>query len=74
VASFVLAGRENGLSSTQTWRVAVAVAAAAYREAMNGFAGMPTLDVWYARLDVQDMIDGLRKQLTPVTPATTSAS
>src|SRR5262249_58218580 len=28
------------------------------------FAGMPTLDVWYARLDVEDLIEQLRSQLT----------
>jgi Uncharacterized protein conserved in bacteria (DUF2252) len=63
VASLVLAGRENGLGGAKTRRVAVA-AAAAYRTAMREFAGMPTLDVWYARLDVQDLIDRLSSQLT----------
>jgi uncharacterized protein (DUF2252 family) len=63
VASLVLAGRENGLGGAKSRRVAVA-AAAAYRTAMREFAGMPTLDVWYARLDVQDLIDQLRSQLT----------
>jgi uncharacterized protein (DUF2252 family) len=63
VASLVLAGRENGLDEAKTRRAAVA-AAAAYRAAMREFAGMPTLDVWYARLDVQDLIGQLGSQLT----------
>jgi len=63
VASLVLAGRENGLGGKQTRRVAVA-AAAAYRASMRDFAAMPTLDVWYARLDVRDLIDQLGSQLT----------
>jgi uncharacterized protein (DUF2252 family) len=63
VASLVLAGRENGLGGAKTRRVAVA-AAEAYRTAMRRFAGMPTLDVWYARLDVADLFGQLRSQMT----------
>src|SRR5690242_10207853 len=63
VASLVLAGRENGLGGAKTRRVAVA-AAEAYRTAMRAFAGMPTLDVWYARLDVEDLFGQLHSQLT----------
>jgi uncharacterized protein (DUF2252 family) len=63
VASLVLAGRENQLSAAQA-RQAAAAAAASYRTAMRQFAAMPTLDVWYARLDVEDLIGRLRPQLS----------
>jgi uncharacterized protein (DUF2252 family) len=55
-ASFVVAGRDNGFKETQTEQAAT-VAVAAYREAMADFAGMRTLDIWYSRLDAQDVLD-----------------
>ena len=53
-ASVEIAGRENGFSQQQR-RKAVLAAARAYREAMRGFAAMSGLDVWYARLDVDEV-------------------
>jgi uncharacterized protein (DUF2252 family) len=61
-ASLVVAGRDNGFSAKQARRVARA-ASARYREAMREFAGQPTLDVWYACLDVEDTIARFRSQL-----------
>jgi uncharacterized protein (DUF2252 family) len=61
-ASLVVAGRDNGLSAKQTRRVATA-AVAQYRTAMREFAGLPALDVWYARLDVADTITQFKSQL-----------
>ena len=61
-ASLVVAGLDNGFSAKQRRKVALA-AAAQYRTAMREFAGMPTLDVWYARLDVEDTIARFRSQL-----------
>src|SRR4051794_21015335 len=52
VASFSVAGRDRGFGLKQRTEVAGA-AAQGYREAMSGFAGMKTLDLWYARLDVK---------------------
>jgi len=62
VASLVVAGRGNGFTSGQTSRVALA-AAATYRVAMHELAAMSTMDVWYARLDVEDAITQFKAQL-----------
>src|SRR5512138_1648683 len=47
-ASFTIAARNNGFSAADA-RAATAASVTAYREAMATFAGMPTMDVWYAR-------------------------
>ena len=62
VASLVVAGRDNGFADTDSRRVALA-AGARYRRAMREFAGLPTLAVWYARLDVEDTIAQFKSQL-----------
>jgi uncharacterized protein (DUF2252 family) len=62
VASLVVAGRRNGFSSRQARRVALA-AAEIYRTAMHEFAAMSVMDVWYARLDVEDAIGRFKAQL-----------
>ena len=62
VASLVVAGRENGFGARETRRVALA-AAATYRRAMQEFAGMSALAVWYSRLDVEDAIARFKSQL-----------
>jgi uncharacterized protein (DUF2252 family) len=62
VASLVVAGRGNGFTSGQTRQVALA-AAAAYRVAMNEFAAMSAMAVWYARLDVEDTITRFKAQM-----------
>ncbi|MGW1956446.1 DUF2252 domain-containing protein [Streptomyces sp. NPDC001920] len=49
-ASLVIAGRANGFPVKDSEDV-VRAAVAAYRERMREFAGMRTLDVWYARDD-----------------------
>ena len=54
VASFAVAGRERGFRHKQRQRVNLAVASS-YREALRDFARMRALDVWYARLDVDDI-------------------
>ena len=33
---------------------------AAYREAMAGFAAMGTMDIWYAHLDEDELLKGIR--------------
>jgi len=60
VASFVIAGRNNGFSKADTRAVALA-SVAAYRDAMAEFAQMSTMDVWYAHYDedrLQQLIKG----------------
>jgi uncharacterized protein (DUF2252 family) len=49
-ASFLVAARDNGFSPAES-RDAAQASVTAYREAMAGFAGLSTMDVWYASLD-----------------------
>jgi uncharacterized protein (DUF2252 family) len=53
-ASFAVAGRDRGFDQAQRAATNLAVAAS-YREAMHDWAGMRKLDVWYARLDVDEL-------------------
>ncbi len=53
-ASFAVAGRDRGFGAKQ--RAAVSAAAGrSYRKAMREFAQMHALDLWYVRLDVEDL-------------------
>src|SRR3954466_6106005 len=54
VASFAVAGRDRGFEAKPREAVALAVSRA-YREAMREFAGMRALDIWYARIDIQNV-------------------
>ena len=56
VASFEVAGRDRGFDAKTRRKVDLA-AAGAYREAMRSFAGMRTMDLWYTRLDVDDLVE-----------------
>jgi uncharacterized protein (DUF2252 family) len=51
-ASLEIAGRGNGFSARQC-RGVVLAAVAEYRRAMREFAGRPSLDVWYAHIDIE---------------------
>ena len=53
-ASFAVAARTRGFSATRRGGITRTVGRA-YREAMRGFAGMSRLDVWYARLDSDEI-------------------
>jgi uncharacterized protein (DUF2252 family) len=57
-ASFAVAARANGFPAPAVRRSAKRVARA-YRRAIREFAHMPTLDVWYARLNEDDMRAGI---------------
>jgi uncharacterized protein (DUF2252 family) len=59
VTSFVIAARDNGFTAAEA-RTAARQAAAAYRTAMAAFAGLGTMDVWYASLDEDKIMDTLR--------------
>jgi len=54
VASFAVAGRERGFDERERRRVSLA-ATRSYRLAMRRFARARTLDVWYARLEVEEI-------------------
>ncbi|MEV6245310.1 DUF2252 domain-containing protein [Streptomyces sp. NPDC051742] len=49
-ASFVIAARANGFDDAERARI-VRATVRSYREAMIRFAGMRTIDVWYAKID-----------------------
>ncbi len=51
-ASLMIACQDNGFAARDADQVVLA-AVAEYREAMRSFAAMDTLEVWYARLDVE---------------------
>ncbi len=55
-ASIVVAGRVNGFDPVATRR-AVLDAVAAYRDWMERYANMTHLDVWYARIEMRDLLD-----------------
>jgi uncharacterized protein (DUF2252 family) len=59
-ASFAVAARGNGLKDKHAGRAAQ-MAAAAYRSTMADLSMMPTLDVWFAALDVDLLVQRLRK-------------
>jgi uncharacterized protein (DUF2252 family) len=58
--SFTIAGRNNGFSKGDA-RAAALEAAKAYREAMAGFAAMGTMEVWYSRLDEDQLLKAMRR-------------
>ena len=65
-ASFAVAGRDRGFGAKQRHTINLAVTRA-YREAIRQFAGMSNLDLWYARIDVDEIAElaaehGTRKQ------------
>jgi uncharacterized protein (DUF2252 family) len=59
VASFTIAARNNGFSKADA-RAATLAAVTAYREAMASFAQMGTMDVWYAHMDEDEVMSGVR--------------
>ena len=54
VASFAVAGRDRGFDDKQRHAINLAVSRAC-RDAMAGFAGMRTMELWYTRLDIEDI-------------------
>jgi hypothetical protein len=54
-ASVEIAGRGRGFDADTNRRV-VLEGVRAYREAMRKFAGMPKLDIWYAKLDLAGVL------------------
>jgi uncharacterized protein (DUF2252 family) len=55
VASLAVAGREQTFPPDKRRAIEVA-GAQSYRKAMQSFAAMGTLDLWYTRLDVDEML------------------
>jgi len=61
VASFAVAGRERGFGRKARAGISSAVARS-YREAMRNFASMRTLDLWYARVEVDELARSFSQQ------------
>ena len=59
-ASFTIAARNNGLTAGEG-KSATAGSVRAYRQAMSGFAGMRTMDLWYAHLSEDDLRAAIAK-------------
>ena len=55
VASFAVAGRDRGFDDKTRATINVAVGRS-YREAMQEFAAMRNMDVWYARVDIEELL------------------
>ena len=58
-ASFAVAGRDRGFDDKQREQVNLAVGSA-YREAMARYAGMGNLELWYTRVDVEELFGELQ--------------
>lgn len=56
VTSFVVAGRENGLSDGNSEDAAIECARS-YRERLREYSQMSPLEVWYSRLDIERIVD-----------------
>src|SRR5262245_22049482 len=63
VASFAVAGRDRGFDARERQGINTIVARS-YREAMRDFAGMRNLDLWYARIDLEDTLAHFAQQAT----------
>jgi uncharacterized protein (DUF2252 family) len=64
--SMLIAARDNGYGSNDQERV-VLETAAQYRKAMREFAAMDNLEVWYSRLEIEDVLEQNAAQLAPAT-------
>jgi uncharacterized protein (DUF2252 family) len=63
-ASLAVAGRGNGFPAEKRRKI-VRAAVRRYRDAMVGFAGSRTLDVWYAHIDVDELRALVADKLSP---------
>ncbi len=63
VASFAVAGRDCGFDDRRRQAINLRVGRA-YREAITRFASMPTMTVWYSRVDTDDLFARWSSELT----------
>ena len=71
VVSLLIAARDNGYAVSEQDLIVLGTVEA-YRGAMERFAGMNGLDVWYAHLDVERVMAELGSQLQPAAARQTS--
>ena len=62
-ASFAVAGRDRGFDAKQRQSVNLAVTRA-YREAIRGLAALRNIDLWYSRIDVDEIAAVMKQQAT----------
>ena len=62
VASFAVAGRDRGFDDRRRRAINLSVGRA-YREALASFASMRMMDVWYSRVDVEDIVARFSSEL-----------
>jgi uncharacterized protein (DUF2252 family) len=58
-ASFTIAARNNGFSNAEARDVTLA-SVNAYRTTMAEFAEMPTMEIWYAHLTEQELLEAIK--------------
>jgi len=63
VASFAVAGRDRGFDAKQRAAINQEVGRS-YRENIRAFAGMRNLEVWYSRIDVDDLLARIKQEAT----------
>jgi uncharacterized protein (DUF2252 family) len=63
VASFAVAGRDRGFDERER-RVIVAEASRSYRESLRAFAGEGNLDIWYSRIDLEEVMERIAAEAT----------
>ena len=63
VASFAVAGRDRGFDKGRRQAINRAVSRS-YREAMAAFAAMRTSELWYSRIDVEDIFARLSSEVS----------
>jgi uncharacterized protein (DUF2252 family) len=71
-ASFTIAARNNGFSPADA-RAVTAASVRAYREAMADFAGMGTMNIWYAHLDEDTLRAAIRSTVAETKKAAKGA-
>jgi uncharacterized protein (DUF2252 family) len=64
VTSLEVAGRDRGFADRERQRILRAVVRE-YQRAIRAFAQMPTLQVWYARADVEAVLQRYESEMTP---------
>src|SRR5215468_12046895 len=62
-ASFMIAARNNGHSKADA-RASTLTSVRAYREAMDEFAQMQTMDIWYASMSEDEVMTSIRAMAT----------
>ena len=63
VASFAVAGRDRGFDADRRAPINLAVTRS-YRQAMARFAEMRTMDIWYSRVDIEDLFSRFSSEVS----------